>query len=109
MHRGRILCLLHCCHAPDLLFSTVFVRVMLIIDFGFLGGAGGCLWPRRPPRFGLGGLWWAVGRGGWWRYILYGCAGLLAGLGFGEGLKIMFKILWAMLVRLFYLLFPEMK
>ena len=55
------------------------------------------------------GLWWAVGRGGWWRYILYGCAGLLADLGFGEGLKIMFKILWAMLVRLFYLLFPEMK
>ena len=56
VHRERILCLLHSCLASDLPFSPVLVRMRLIIDFGFLGGAGGCLWSRRPPRFGLGGL-----------------------------------------------------
>ncbi len=56
VHRGRILCLLHCCHASNLLFLTVLRRVRLIFDFGFLSGAGGCPWSRRPPRFGLGRL-----------------------------------------------------
>ena len=51
------------------------------------------------------GWWWAVGRGGWWRYIIYSFAGSLVGLASGEGLKIMFKILWAMLVRLFHTVF----